>query len=355
VFDKFSDWEHITAPYGPIWTAISRLIDWMTGTSPLATSIGFKALDGIAALGLALIVWRLAEILTGDRRRAAAAFVLVAWSPIVLYESAGTAHLDPLLMLLAMGGLLALVSQGKGRTRAGLLLVAASALCKPVTIPLIGLGALVRLSKRRDTLKLVYRKWILDIFAVLALVVVTFAPYWQGGSLPGGMLENQRHLYVDKPLRSNPFWIWLFPEIGINGSWLPARGSTIAQGLAALLVLATAVWLIRRELRLRERVEDGDPSPSMLLRWQVHTWAVVMFALSYIPPNAHAWYMIWAIPLVALITVDRIPLPKLTPASATNGHVGEPPHLHPKLKWALIAFYAWSFMSFFIYHTFTRS
>jgi hypothetical protein len=94
----------------------------------------------------------------------------------------------------------------------------------------------------------------------------------------------------------------------------------------------------------------------MLLRWQIQTWAVVMFALAYIPPNSHSWSMIWALPLLALILVDRsrfgrdlLPIP-----SHSNGHSAETasPSLH--IPWPLLVYFSWSFISFFIYHTFTR-
>jgi hypothetical protein len=52
------------------------------------------------------------------------------------------------------------------------------------------------------------------------------------------MLDNQRQLYVEKPLRANPFWIWLLPRLGIHGGWLPEDGAKIAQSFATLFVLA---------------------------------------------------------------------------------------------------------------------
>jgi hypothetical protein len=356
VFDRYSDWEHITVPYGPAWTGISRVVNLATDTSPLATSLGFKALLGLAAIGLALVTAHLARRLTGDPRKGVVAFVLVAWSPIVLYESAATAHLDPLLMLVALGGLALVTSPKPGRFRGGLLLIALSALFKPVTLPLLGLAALVRLARRGEPFKAIARRWVLDVAVVLALAVVAFAPYWGGGRLPGAMLDNQRTLYVEKPLRSNPFWIWLAPRLGFSGGWLPEDGAKIAQGAAILFVAGAVFWLVRREVLLRQRPALPDPSPTMLLRWQLQSWAVVMVALAYLPPNAHSWYMIWALPLMTLLWVDRARLGRDRPpvTARVNGHTVEAGLAERHIPWPIVVYFAWSFVSFFVYHTWAR-
>jgi hypothetical protein len=360
VFDRYSDWEHITVPYGPLWTNISRLVDLATGTSPFATSLGFKLLLGISGLGLAFATARLARRLTGDPRREVLAFVLVAWSPIVLYESAGTAHLDPLLMLFALCGLLFVVTPKPGRMRVGLLLIAVSALFKPVTVPLLGLAALGRLARRRDPFNFILKRWVVDVAAVLALVFAAFSPYLAGLDLPRAMLENQRVLYVERPLRANPFWIWLAPRLGLSGGWLPEDGAKIAQAVALFFIAGAAYWLVRREVRLRKDPSLPDPSPTVLLRRQIQSWAVVMFALAYIPPNSHAWYMIWALPLMTVICVDRIqlgrdhqPLAVHTNGHA-NGHAVESPPTVLSIPWPLIVYFTWSFISFFVYHTWAR-
>lgn len=360
VFDRYSDWEHITVPYGPLWTNISRVVDVATGTDPFTTSLGFKFLLGLSALGLAFVTARLARLLTGDPRREVLAFVFIAWSPIVLYESAGTAHLDPLLMFCALCGLLLIVTPKPGRMRAGLLMIALSALFKPVTVPLLGLAALSRLANRQDPFKTIAKRWVVDVAAVLALVALAFAPYWAGLDLPRAMIENQRHLYVENPLRANPFWIWLLPRLGIHGGWLPIDGPKIAQFAATLLIVATAYWLIRREIRFRNDPSLPEPTPTMLLRRHIYSWAIVMVALAYIPPNSHAWYMIWALPLVTLICVDRIqlghdhaPLAVATNGH-TNGHIVESPPTVRSIPWPLVVYFAWSFISFFVYHTWAR-
>lgn len=353
VFDRYSDWQYIPVPYGPVWTLISRTVDFVTGTSPFATSIGFKIVLGLSALSLAFVTARLARRLTDDPRREVLAFILVAWSPIVLYESAGTAHLDALMMLFALGGLLLLITPRPGRMRGGLVLIAVSALCKPITTPLLGSAALVRLARRKEPMKMVAWRWFFDVAILLALVAVAFAPYWGGGRLPASIIDNQRKLYVENPLRANPFWIWLFPRLGIRGDWFHDHGGAqVAQSFATLVALAAVFWLVRREVKLRQNPALPDPTPAMLLRWEIQTWAVATFALAYIPPNSHSWYMIWALPLMSLILVDRARFAchQEPVVSHRNGHSAKAFHI----PWPLLVYFSWSFISFFIYHTWTR-
>jgi hypothetical protein len=351
LFDRYSDWEHITAPYGPLWTGISRVIVALTGNSPFYSSVVFKLFDGACALLLALMAAKLAFRLTGSETLKVATFIIVAWCPIVLYETAGTAHLDPLLMLLALSGLHVMTSERKGGIRTGILLIGASAMCKPVTIPLLALASLVRFTRRTDPIKTVIKKCALDVFAVLALVAVMYAPYWDGGKLPRYLFDNSRNLYVDRPLRANPFWIWFMPRLGIGGGWIPLSGAKVAQIFAVIFILITMGWLFRRAMQLRKDSATGVAEPLTILRWQIGCWAIVMFSLSYVPPNAHSWYMIWAIPLVALVTVDRI---RIVPE-------GEGSRFLPNVVWSskstrivLFLFYFWSFASFYIYHNFYR-
>jgi hypothetical protein len=67
--------------------------------------------------------------------------------------------------------------------------------------------------------------------------------------------------------------------------------------------------------------------------------------------------MIWALPLMALVLVDRV---RLTSAGApspaeTNGHASDTTDRFWGLPWWLILYFAWSFISFFVYHTLARA
>jgi hypothetical protein len=342
-FDPYNDWRAITAPYGPVWTDLSRLITWLTGARPTATSLGFKIAIGLSALTLAYVTALLARHLTGDSRRGAGAFVLVAWSPVLLLESAGTAHLDAVMMLTALGGLLLVARGTDPSVRAGLTLIAASALFKPVTMPLLLAAALVRLAAPGRPLRSTARAWLLDVAAIVALCLVALAPYWGGVHLPRALLDQQRRLYVDEPLWVNPLWVWLTPHLGRPGRWIggtadlrgPAGG--LASALVLLALAGSLVWLIRRYDAIRTARATLPTDRSPLLHCQVRVWAVATAAFALLPVNAHVWYAIWPLAPIALVwaAADR--------AGA--------PDTRPRLPWWLLAFLVWIFWSYLVYHT----
>jgi hypothetical protein len=83
---------HLGSVYGPLWTALSRVLDW-TGR-PI---IEFRLLACASVLGITVLVSRLAS------RRAQAA-ALVGWNPLFAFHFGGGGHNDALMALLAVGG-----------------------------------------------------------------------------------------------------------------------------------------------------------------------------------------------------------------------------------------------------------
>jgi hypothetical protein len=335
-FAPFNDWARITTPYGPVWTTLSRAVYAVSGDDPVRAVIGFKVLTGCAALGLALVTIRLAHRLTGNRAAALAAGVVVGWQPALLLESAGTAHLDAVMMLLATGGLAAIAANRTGGVRAGLLLLAASALIKPVSIPLLGLAALGRLWTS-EALALTVRRWLIDIAAILGLAVVMFAPYWSGGELAKELVTQGKLLYVDEPFGVNPFWYWVLPEtpgIPEGEAWIDFADLTlrpVSQSLTVLLLAWSLIRLLRAARSFRRRGPCAAPGDTAL-PVIVKSWAIATATLALLPVNAHAWYAIWAVAPVALAWSRSV---------RTRG-------LGSRWLWLYLI---WSLVAYLIYHT----
>ncbi len=335
-FAAFNDWGRITTPYGPVWTNLSRAVYAVSGDDPVRAVIGFKILTGCAALGLALVTCLLARRLTGNQAVALAAGVVVGWQPTLLLESAGTAHLDAVMMLLAVGGLAVIAASRTGGFRAGLVLLAASALVKPVTIPLLGLAALGRLWMP-ESLAITVRRWAVDIAAIIGLAVAMFAPYWSGGDLAKELVTQGKLLYVDEPFGVNPLWYWVLPELpGMpeGDDWVDLADLTLRPGTLSITALLLG-WSLIRMLRAAgsfRRRDPGGPAIVAALPVIVGSWAIAAAALALVPVNAHAWYAIWAVAPVALTWS----------LSARKGGFGS--------RW-LWLYLAWSVAAYLIYHT----
>jgi hypothetical protein len=322
-FARLNDWAYITTPYGPIWTGLSRLIVFLARDDPFAAAIGFKLVAGLASVGLGIVTYYLAKRLTDEPSHAIGAMVLVAWSPVLLAESAGTAHNDAPMMLLALGGLLLVTSKHVGDVPFGLLAIMAAVLIKPVALPLLALAALVRLARPRDGITDVLKRWALDLLVLAAFAGLLFAPYWAGGKLPSVVWDTQRHLYLDKALHVNPLWVWALPRAA---GWFGADGlnhhaSAISRAIVVLLI-GWGVWITARALKRRPAHDS--------LRGQAGAWAAVTAALGLAPINAHAWYAIWALAPVALVWV-------IGARSSRN--------------WWLLPYLTWLLVSFLVYHT----
>ena len=302
-FLPFSDWKSITSPYGPLWTSFSRNVVAATGTDPTVAVFGFKILAAGAALALAALTHEVAKKLTNDPRRALGAFVLVAWSPVLLLESAGTAHNDGIMMLAAICGLLVLALPRRGTTRIGLAILAASAAIKYATLPLLAAAALWRLRRnaRRDGLDPTLGRWMLDAAVVIGVLVLAFAPYWIGLRGTVAILRAQERRFFVNPL-------WLLPRIGIDrwrGEDAAARfaedARRVAQwGTAGVVVLAL-IWLAWTTWRAHSST-DADPAvpDRAALRAQVRAWAAITVALGLLPVSNHVWYAVWPVAPVAL-------------------------------------------------------
>jgi hypothetical protein len=322
-FKRMNDWTHITTPYGPIWTGLSRLIVFLARDDPFAAAIGFKVVAGLSSIGLGILTYHIANQLTSKPSHAIGAMTLVIWSPILLAESAGTAHNDAPMMLLAMAGLLLVTSRQPGDVRMGLLAIMAAILIKPVALPLLALAALVRFTNSRDGLPAVLKQWALDLLALAAFAGLMFMPYWANGKLPSIVWDMQKHLYLDKALHVNPLWVWALPRaagrFGADG--LDRHASTLSRFVVALLI-ALAAGIVVRAVR-RPRGPSSLPA-------EVGAWAAVTAALGLAPINAHAWYSIWALAPVALVWV----------VGARTSRSG----------W-LVPYLAWLVVSFLVYHT----
>jgi hypothetical protein len=111
-------WKHEPSPYGPLFTLASAPLGLL---SPAAALWTFKTLAGLASVGTAFMVSRIAGRRGIDRSRAA---IFVGLNPVILFYAVSGAHNDLLSIALVVCGLALLAER---RVRAGVSGVAAGA------------------------------------------------------------------------------------------------------------------------------------------------------------------------------------------------------------------------------------
>jgi glycosyl transferase family 87 len=276
-------WTEATSAYGPLFTLATYPLAWL----PVAGAVAaFKFTAALSVIGIAVLVARTAAWRGADPLRAAA---FVALNPLVLVHVVGGAHNDAITMLLAMVSVAALLSARELSSGAALTAAIATKLSAAYLAPfaLLGSSAPPPPTGRKPTYVSGNRPvgggwWPVARFlagAVGAAVVVgavawlAFGWDWlHGFGLAGENQSRTSHL-----------------SIPITVARLTGLDPGAARALAAALFAALVVYLLAWTWR------GGD--------WvQAAAWAgfALLLATSWLLP----WYLIWALPLVA-ISRDR--------------------------------------------------
>lgn len=350
---SLNDWGHIASPYGPVWTDICQFVVRLVGTDFLTAVLSFRLLSVASAAVFIALIFAITQRLTGDRVIALGTAIAVSWMPSVLFESSTGAHNDMVMFSLALGGLLTMTSHRRGTTRLGLLLIAASALLKYVTLPLLAFALLWRIADRKhgEPYRRILTQWALDGAAILALVIAAYAPYWDGLK----MFES----FLAQPTRGVSSSIWILPHYWTANTWGQSAGKSFDNvmgyttiGLLIPLFAVTFVWLWRRMWQMDgERGEsDCGATHDRRLLLQMQAWMVITGYLSFIPVDTHNWYAIWSIApmfiMLAWLTKRQIVQAKGEKVDAIPAWIA---NIGPAKLCAI--YLIWSFFNMAIYHT----
>ena len=314
-FFRYNHWFDMTSVYGPLWTSVSRAIVSITGPDPFHAVLAFKLLLGLSAITLAGLVWFIALRLTESRRLATCAFVLVAWQPNMILETSGQAHNDSFMLLLLVAGIGALMVWGARFLRPALAIAALSIGVKYVTLPAVGLVALVRIATTRHGERTGWRlarAWALDALVLAAIAAIFIAPYWTGPEFFREMVREPGRLFSNPVFQ--PRLRSFMREIGLGSTlrMLQHGLPVIMQTLVVLFLLREAGRNALTMLDLRRVVADPANAargrqtgmlPTEVTVALLQSWMAVAVALSMCTPNAHSWYLTWPIVPIALYVV----------------------------------------------------
>ncbi len=190
-------WWDQPSVYGPLWTGIGwvlarlatpfdGLVQTLDDGAVLQVGLmnqvfAYKLLmNGVQVLNLVLVWWLLGRIMRGKPRARLAAFVLFAWNPLMLFDAAGNAHNDALMVSLVLLGIVPLVAQAHKPSNFGWLLgtffVGLSTLIK-YTTGIVGLFLIVPWARRLPSWPARLR-WIGGAGALIAVVTAVLYIPW---------------------------------------------------------------------------------------------------------------------------------------------------------------------------------
>jgi len=274
-------WKDTVTIYGPVWTAVSALLSFLSGSGQMGVIFTFRAFAFAAhLLNIALVAANLRTMRRSDRI-VAVGTLLYAWNPLVLVESSLGAHNDVFMVtFLLLGLFLCTRAELRGtflRARGyipPLLAFTLATLIKFSAAPAIGVFIIalfcsVLRSSRKEDGRLSWRPAIVTSLTA--------------GCISGGLIL----------LLYGPFWVGHSPaDIVKSFSSLPSAVESFNSLLSALSYMNAL----------------HDLSPAMLFLLDRRLWNVVTFLAILLPVAIGSIYL-WRAPTartIALVTLASL-------------------------------------------------
>lgn len=273
-------WMDAPTPYGPLWMALSSATYHLTEADPHPALLAFRLLALVGVALLVVFVPRLAALAGTDPGRATWLIVL---NPLVIFHFVSSGHNDALMVGLLVTGLV--VALQNRLVLAVVLVSAAGAVKAPalLALPFLGLiwaGPTASWSARVGA-------WL----RVAALSVTSFAGFTLVSGLGTGWLGN-----LSTPATVDT---WLSPVTAVGrtlGELVQVLGGPDAE---TVLALTRVLGLAATACIVAWLVLTGQRRPVL------HGLAAAMLTLIALGPVVQPWYLLWALPLVAVLDLTR--------------------------------------------------
>lgn len=226
------------------------------------------------AVGMALCAGVLLLGLLRDLDRSPGRVLIYLWSPLLIFETAHSAHLDGLLLPLLVGAWWARVRERD--TLVGVLIGIATAM---KFYPVLLLPALWRPNHPKG-------RWRMPL-AFLATLAISYLPYWiQSGTDVIGFLPG----YARERFNISPPLVWLFRSLPV---WLDLNpGTQFSDAQRILSIFSLAVLGLVSLIMILRPATSGEQA----IRRSI--WPIGIFTLLNL--NLFSWYLLWVLPLLAI-------------------------------------------------------
>jgi alpha-1,6-mannosyltransferase len=274
-FYAYAAWPHVPSFYGPGWELLAARITWLAGDGIIANVLAFKLVEGVflaTSIGLVFLILRRAA-----PERLLAGVTLLAWNPLILYETLGNAHNDIVIVFLMLTAVLALLYRRYTLAILALLLGGLFKFIPLLLLPAAGLMALRSLPDNRARLRFL----VVTTLSAGLLIVLFYAPFWYGTEILNIMSRRSQFFTASLPA---VVYTWLLPTLG--KAQAAATVSLTATGATILFVLWQSWWAWRK--------------PTWLTFSQVGV-NILLFYLLLTCAWFQQWYALWPLALAVLL------------------------------------------------------
>ena len=300
------EWVDAPSPYGPLWELFSLAGFYTSGGDFLPHLFALKIIAALAYLGCAWLVYKILHRIRPDW--ALAGTLAFAWNPLVLFESVQNAHNDIAMVFFLLAAIWVFVQikppplMGGGwrgvEAKAPIyivlfcLLLALSILVKFVTVIVAPFFLLV--------LAMQYSTWLrrgvaFAIYSVLIaiFVVVPMLPLWPGWGnwavLKAGSGAGRSLLAL--------LILSLRNFLGTNTAF------DLSRNLILVIYVLIYLYFLWKTFSQLHRTTPSQITPPISAAFYSLFWYVLLAA-----PVFHAWYLLWVVPLAALLLPRQRPL-----------------------------------------------
>ncbi|HEX8995056.1 MAG TPA: glycosyltransferase 87 family protein [Ktedonobacterales bacterium] len=307
------------SPYGPAWLMVTALFSWISNENLLVNMLLYKVFAALFIVIAMALIDQLARRLYPERRLRIAA--LFGWSPLLLFESVGAGHNDIVMMVCVLAAFALML---RGRAQLAFAFLTLGALIKYVSAFFVPLWLVYELRHRAltsvrpapsrpatgfqqrigsfarsvrhmlneldggATMRLLAE----TLFIGLALVVLFYAPFWEGIKTFNGLGQQLRPLYYNSSIVQ---FITAPLELLVQPAQYPALDKTVRLVFYALFIIYAGIqthrlWVLGPQADLRD----------LLTASAKVTFATLALITFWFQP----WYIVW---LLALGPLSRQP------------------------------------------------
>lgn len=268
-----SVWRDYPSAYGPLWYAIAGVGLPFTEADLWPNVIAQKLLSaGFLVITTVLVMATAGRI---QPHTAPLAGVLVGWNPLLLFETAGNAHNDIVMVAFAVAAIYALV---RGWWPAVFPLLALAVSAKYILVLLGPLLVMWMLRRREVSL----RQTSLSLILGAAVALACYGPF-----LVGGAIEESLARQSERVLAST--------GAALTSMLMTERGLDSKQAKTVMKLAMVAVFLVGYAVALW-RIPRDPPASALIV---AGTWATFLFLVT-VAWWFWPWYLIGLVPLAAL-------------------------------------------------------